>query len=273
MKKSFFRLAFSLTTFLFAVSAMAQDQLTIEGTGDSQTLLRHLAKKFEQLNPKTKIIVPDSIGSSGGIKALHKGKCKMARVARPLKEEEKTADLSYHKFAYSPVVFTANLPEKCIDNLSSDQIVGIFSGTISNWSELGNCKPHKIYVATREFGDSSRSIIEKKVAGFKAIPQMTGKVIYSTPETLQTLEETPYAIGFLPLGSTSSKLQVFAFNGVVPKEPHVQDGVYPLASPFGLAWKGELSDLGSRFLTFLSSSAGMKITRSLGVVPVPACQQ
>ena len=249
---------------------MALEQLVIDGTGDSQPLLRQLGKAFEAANPGTKIIVPESIGSSGGVKSLINGKCDMARIARPLKKKELDAgkDLIYHQFAYSPVVFTANHPEQCIDNLTTDQVVQIFSGAINDWSALGNCRPHKIYVAMRETGDSSRSVIEKNLPGFKEIAEFTGKTVYSTPETVMTLEEHPYTISFLPQGSITSKLLVFNFNGVAPTEAAVKQGDYPLFSPFGLVWRGELSNLGSQFLKYLSSPAAIKIIRELGVIPV-----
>lgn len=269
MRKIIILLVVSFVLNFQAISVFALEQLIIEGTGDSQLLLRQLGERFEQINPDIHIIVPESIGSSGGIKALIKGKSHMARVARPLKKREMaTADnLVYLVFAYSPVVFIANLPTECIDNLTTKQVVGIFSGTVANWSELGACPEHKIYVAMREEGDSSRTIIEKKLPGVKDIVQFTGKVIYSTPEALSILEEHPYTFGYLPYGTVSRKLQVMALDGVPPGEAQVLDGHYPLVSPLGLVWKGRLSDAGKKFLTFLSSDEGKNIMRQMKVVP------
>ncbi len=257
-------------TILIATTAMAKNHLLIEGTGDSQQLLQRLGYAFETRNPDTKIIIPDTIGSSGGVKALINGKCDMARVARPIKEKELALadDLVYREFAFSPVVFAANLPDNCVNSLSSAQIVAIFSGSIGDWSELGNCPPHKIYVAIREAGDSSRTVIEKNIPEFESIPQFAGKTLYSTPETAQIIAATPFSIGFLPQSATNSKMLLFALNGVAPGEETVLNGSYPLTSPFSLVWRGELSDLGARFLAFIFGPEGKEIIRSLGVVPV-----
>ena len=63
-----------LVLLLFvAPLAMAQNRIVIDGTGDSQQLLRILAKAFEQANPGTEVVVPDSVGSSGGVRSLLKG--------------------------------------------------------------------------------------------------------------------------------------------------------------------------------------------------------
>jgi len=272
VKKTLQFVVFALLTLLLVSNALAQNSLMIAGTGDSQQLLRQLAQAFEEANPGTSIHIPDSIGSSGGVKALVYGQADMARVARPLKDKEKAlaADLVYREFALSPVVFAANLPNKCVDRLTSEQVVSIFSGTIRNWSELGDCQSHKVYVAVRESGDSSRGVIEQKVTGFRDIATLAGKIIYSTPETVQTIEEHPFTIGFLPQAIVGPTLATFAFDGVAPSAANVQNGSYPLVSHLGLVWRGEPSPLGDKFLKFIFSPAGKKIIRSMGVVPASA---
>ncbi|MDB4470643.1 substrate-binding domain-containing protein, partial [Deltaproteobacteria bacterium] len=101
MQKKLLRLIFALIVLLVSNNAIAQEQLVIDGTGDSQQLLRQLAQAYEAANPDSKIIVPDSSGSSGGVKALLKGKTDLARIARPLKAKEKAMadDLNYRVFA------------------------------------------------------------------------------------------------------------------------------------------------------------------------------
>ena len=261
---------FALLLFV-APCAMAQKQLMVAGTGDSQAVLRLLAEGFEAANPGTKIIVPDSIGSSGGVKALVKGQADLARIARPLKDKEKKLadDLHQLVFSYSPVVFVANRSDGCVKSISSAQVGAIFSGEINDWSQLG-CGKQKIYVAMREEGDSSRSILKKKISEFKAIQQFTGKELYSTPEALQTLEETPFTIGFLPLGIVTDKLKVLSYNDVAPSESNVKGGAYPLVSPFGIVWRGDLAGLAKQFVDYLFSPAAQKLMRDAGVVPAEA---
>ena len=255
---------------VFASPAAAQDRLLIAGTGDCQQLLRQLARGFEAANPGTRIVVPPSIGSTGGIKSLIRGKCDMARVARPLKESEKAQadDLGYREFAASPVFFTANLPESCIENLTGEQVVGIYSGAINNWSELGGCPDRKIYVTMREEGDSARLVLEKGIPGFRTISRYAGKTIYSTQETLRTIEEYPFTIGYLSEASAEPAVRVLSFNGISPSASNIQGGAYPLTSPFGLVWRVELSELGARFLAFVGGPEGGKIIRAAGIVPV-----
>jgi phosphate transport system substrate-binding protein len=252
-----------------AVSLQAGNQITIAGTGDSQELLGLLAKAYEKENPGKKIVVPNSIGSSGGIKATAKGKCDLGRVARYIKESEKHYNLKYKLFAYTPVVFATNNRYKGIDNLDYRQIIAIYSGQITEWKDIGS-HSGKIYVAGREKGDSSRSILDREITGFKAIKNQVGKIIYNTPETARTIAKYDNTIGYVPLAmSVVHDLKVFKINGYAPSKENVLSGNYKLTVPLGLVWKNELQGLAKDFVRFITSPKGHRIISANGAIPVP----
>jgi len=251
-----------------AAPALAGESLIIPGTGDSQELLQELARAFEASHPGAKIGIPESIGSSGGIKNVIAGNAELARIARPLKESERQAGLEYLLFAYSPIVFAAHLENACLKNLSSAQVVGIFSGTILNWNELGECPDHVIYVANREPGDSSRSAISDYLPAFAAISEPAGETVYSTPETVKILQRYPHTIAYVPLAALAdSAIKVLALDGQAPTVANVQTGSYPLATPLGLTWKGRLPAAARAFVDFLFSPEGQRLIRSKGLIP------
>lgn len=163
----------------------AAEKIVIEGSGDNQKLLRILADAFEKKHPGKIIEIPESIGSSGGIKALANGKCDLARIARPLKNSEQGLGLTSKVFASTPLVFVTGNNEAGIDNLNSEQIVNIFSGKFDSWSRLGG-NDIKFLVLNREKGDSSRRILEENIPGFKEADTMCGEIIHSTPDLIKT---------------------------------------------------------------------------------------
>ena len=173
--------------------------LTVPGTGDSLVVLQRLALEYQRIYPERKIEIPPSIGSTGGIRMLLQGEVELARVARTLRLEEEAQGLKWLEFARSPIVFVGNLPDKCQTNLSSAQVVAVFSGEIDRWSQLGNCPDHKIYLARREAGDSSDNVLQKKIVGLSEIKNKVGKVIYTTQIAFRTIFEHPYTLGYLPL--------------------------------------------------------------------------
>ncbi len=259
------------TILSLSCAALAGETLVIPGTGDSQTLLQTLARAYETGHPGTSIDIPESIGSSGGIKNVLSGKTVLARVARPLKAEEAKAGLAYRCFALSPVVFAAHLSSPCLSDLNSDQVVGIFSGKIGDWGVLGSCPAHTIYVANREPDDSSRSAIESFLPAFKAIGEPAGKTVYSTPETVQILEQYPHTLGYVPLAALNGRvITPLSFNGTTPTQENVQEGRYPLVIPLGLVWKGDLSPLARQFIAYLFSPEGQGVIRKAGLVPAKA---
>lgn len=251
-------------------SVYALERLVIPGTGDSQELLRKAASTFTLANPDITIDLPDSVGSIGGIKRVLSGHAPLARIARPLNTGEMNSGLNYEVFAYTAVIFVANLPVACVNSLSTAEIIAIYSGDTANWDQIGNCPSHKIYVANREEGDSSRLLIEENLSGFKNITQFAGEVIYSTPEALHTIEDYPYTIGYLPLAILkNSPLTQLAINNLQPTSENLATKKYPLAVPLGFAWKNKLSEPYKKFIDFMFSASGQEIIRAYGSVPTP----
>lgn len=251
-----------------AALARAEESITIAGTGDSQDILRQLASQFEAKHPGKTIQVPNSVGSSGGIKMAAEGKCDLGRIARPLKDTEKELGLNAQTFAVSPVAFAANIQKDCVKNLLSQQIVDIYSGRISSWAELGTCEAGKIYVAKREEGDSSRTVVEKNIEHFKDVAGQVGKEIASTPDLVEILSTVPGTIGYAPLASIKDKgLQIFSLDGLTPDEANLKSGAYRMASPFALVWKGELRGLAADFVAYLATAEAKATIQKSGLTP------
>ena len=143
MSTQLFKIALLLfMTTLWATPALSTERLVIPGTGDSQKLLREAAYSFGHDHPDVTIDIPESVGSVGGIKRVLNGHTPLARIARSLDANERASGLSSTVFAYTPVVFVANLPERCVENLSTSELVAIYSGEITSWQQLGNCPNH-----------------------------------------------------------------------------------------------------------------------------------
>lgn len=269
-KKYLFRFLFAggISFLFFSATIASATTITIAGTGDSQHLLRQLAINFQNKYPDTHIIVPNSVGSGGGIKLLLAGRADLARIARPLKPKEQAEGLHSRIFAYSPVVFVANLPTPCVKNISGEQFTDILLGKITNWNQLGDCPDHKIYVANREEGDSSKTILEKQIPSINEIQQPVGRTIYSTPEAYDTLSQYQYSFGYLPKSQIQKNtLTILAFENVSASAENVQNGRYKLAVPLGIVWKNQPTGLTKQFLDYLSSPEAVKLMQKLNSVP------
>ncbi|MDD5254647.1 MAG: substrate-binding domain-containing protein [Candidatus Omnitrophica bacterium] len=261
-----------LTVALFMLSgfgfALAQEKITVEGTGDSQQFLHILAQAFEQKHPGKVVEVPNAIGSAGGIKALIEGKCDLAHIARPLKGSEKQFGLASRTFALSPIVFIVSANVQGIENITLDQVTGIFSGKIASWEELG-ATGGKIYVANRENGDSCRSVLENMFPDLKAaFSSSVGKIIYSTPELIEAVSRHDSVIGYAPMAVTrGAKVRIVAFDGAYPSFENVGKNTYKPVVPLGIAWRNEPLGLAKEFLDFLFSAEAEGMMSENGLIP------
>ncbi|MBE0558330.1 MAG: substrate-binding domain-containing protein, partial [Proteobacteria bacterium] len=103
MKKGFMFFAVLLAANFFPLSAIAEE-IQIVGTGSGAEILANLGKAFTKANPGVTVSVPKSIGSGGAIKAAGTDAAKVGRVARGIKEKEKSYGLTYVPVARLPIV-------------------------------------------------------------------------------------------------------------------------------------------------------------------------
>ena len=240
------------------------ETLVIAGTGDSQKLLRALAPEFERLHAGISVDVPDSIGSKWGIRSLAEGKIELARTARAVKPSEPKGLVEY-RFAISPLVFVAHSSAEGVDNVTSSEIVDIYAGRIGNWSELGGAK-HRLYAVDRENGDSSRSVIEKKISEFRGLVSKA-KVFYSTPDAVSALNDNQFTFGYLPKSEIkNTNLKILKVDGVEPSVENIKTGSYPYSTPFYLVTKGEAKGWPKKFIEFTRSKQGQKIISDFGLI-------
>ena len=248
------------------ISGYDDQKITISGTGDSQLLISNLARVLLRKLKGGEIEVADSIGSSGGIRALTDGRIDLARTARPLSQNEKSMGLSEHVFAYNPIVFVVHPSVTDIDNLNTQEILDIYSGKTKNWAMLGSVD-HKIYAVTREPGDSSLTVIHEKLPGFKDIDTSIAKTMYNTPDTVDALKKHRFTIGFATLSEVkNTNLRVLKLDGIFPSIENIINGKYKLVVPLAIVYKEEPSGLARTFIEFLSSKEGKKIITEFGSV-------
>lgn len=236
---------------------------SLVGTGDGVVVLKALAESYAAANPGRRVEVPASIGSGGGIAGVGSDREIVARVARPLKPNEVASGLFYEPlFDISSVFFVH--PGVPVDNLTSDQIRGIFSGKITNWREVGG-PDMRVRVVRREEADSSVLVFRETLPAFRDLKfTERSKLALTTQEAIYSVTENPGAIGFGPLSDIrETGLKALAIDGVPPSDP-----AYPSAVKIAAVYKPErLTDDVRRFLAFLQSPEAIRIVRSFGARP------
>jgi phosphate transport system substrate-binding protein len=245
-------------------TGLAEQVLTIPGTGASAVMLRALGEAFAKERPGVKVDIPASVGSGGGIKAAGEGKAELGRVARKIKEKEEGFGLTYVPYAKVPVVFVAHSGIK-LRGLTSAQVTDIFSGKATNWKEVGG-PDKRIRVVTRPDGESTIDTLRASLKPWADVKmtQMT-KVTDSEQQTAATLASVDGAIGYTVYDlAIKSGLTVFTLDGVTPT-----DDAYPAQMQFALVHKvDKFAGVAKEFVDFLFTPAAVKIIKAHGADPI-----
>lgn len=191
-------LGLGLSAILLTCAHLAMaEELVIVRSGDGVNVLKSIGEAFHHIHPEANVIVPKSIGSGGGIRAVGTDENIIGRVARPIKDKEKHYGLKLVPYATIPTVFFVN-KSVGITDLTTDQVCDIYSGKITNWKEVGG-KDARIRVVRREDGDSSLRVLEKSFPGFNDISITSrSKTAFSTPENFSIVQSKAGTIGFGP---------------------------------------------------------------------------
>lgn len=246
----------------FPFNASAED-ISIPGTGDGTAVLKSIAASFSK-HTGISVDIPQSIGSSAGIKAAGMGMTPMARVARNIKDEEKHYGLAYMPVFTVPTVFFVHhgVP---VDNLSEQQVLDIYSGKITDWKQVGGGEA-TIAVIRREDDDSCLDNLKKMFPGFKDITLTANAVTApTTPLTVNTIRHKENSIAWGPYDvALANNLKVLKING-----KHPADDDYPYFNTIGLVFKEEnFSGPCRDFLEFVLSPATHEAIHHAGGTPI-----
>jgi len=246
-----------------SVTPAVAEELAIVGTGDGMAMLRQVGAAFSQANSGVTVVIPESIGSGGAIKAVGGGEQKIGRVARTLGEKDKAYNLSYVAIAKLPVVFFTHKATK-LDSLTRQQAADIYAGKVGNWNEVGG-PDAKIRVVRREDGDSSLSTLQAQLAEFKAI-ELTprSKTATSNGENLEVVASAEGAIGFGPYSAAlAEKFNVLKLDG----KSSLEVG-YPVFVTLGIIYKEETkTPTVQKFIDFVKTPAAHAAMKAADAIP------
>ena len=204
-------------------------------------------------------------GSGSGIKAVQEGRCDIGLSSRHLKAEELEAGLSGNILAYDGIAIIVH-PENPIADLSVETIAKIYTGEITNWSEVGG-NDAEIVLIGREAGSGTRD-------GFESITDTEDACKYrqeltSTGDVITTVAQNPGAIGYASVASVKDTVKALKVDGVAHTEETIKDGSYVVQRPFVLVTKSDtpLSDAAFKFFTYITSADANEIISAAGVVP------
>jgi phosphate transport system substrate-binding protein len=221
-------------------------------------------------------------GSGTGIAALINNTVDIANASRKIKEEEiaeaqsKGVEPVEHIIARDAIAVIVN-PENPVNELTLQQISDIYSGKITNWSELGG-EDRPIVKLSRETNSGTHVYFLETVL---RLGSKDDKTLFSTDTLLlpssegiiSEVRDNPNAIGYDGLGYVPDDLKMIAIAKeaggvyVLPSIETVNDKSYAIARDLYMYTNGEPTGVIKDYLDWILSDEAQQIVADLGFVP------
>lgn len=248
------------------VATVEPGTVATDGSTSMEKVIGALGESF-QMKYEGMVFTYNPTGSGSGITAAAEGTCDIGLSSRYLKDEEKELGLQETVLAIDGIAVVVN-PANGVDDLTMQQIADIYTGTITNWSEVGGADA-EIVVIGREAGSGTRDGFES-ITGTKDACVLRQELT-STGDVIATVGSNENAIGYASLASVNDNVTAIKVDGVAPSTETVLDGSYAIQRPFVLVTRTDtpLSASAQAFMDYALSEEANAVIEGAGVV-VPA---
>lgn len=255
-----------------ASSASASDSasalsgsISTNGSTSMEKVIGSLSEAFMADN-KGVTITYDATGSGTGIECAKNKTADVGLASRDLKDSE--TGLKSITVGLDGIAVIVNADSQ-VSDLSLAQVTDIFTGKITNWSEVGGADL-EISCIGRESGSGTRD-------GFESITKTADSCkldqeLTSTGAVITAVSSSKNAIGYASLSSVEGKngVKALTIGGVACSEATVLDGTYAIQRPFNfiISESAQLSPAAQAFVDFATSAKAADLIREAGAVPV-----
>lgn len=245
------------------------ETLTLTGASTIAPLVSELGKKFEQENPGIRIDVQTG-GSARGLADARQGLADIGMVSRALTSEE-AEGMQVFLIGRDGISIILH-QDNPLTQISSSQVVDIYTGEIENWGEVID-RDAPITVVNKSEG---RSTLTRFLDYFDLEAQeiVADVVIGDDQQGIKTVAGNPDAIGYVSIGSAAFSIeqgevpiQLVALDGVEATDDTVADGTFPLLRLLNLVTFGDPTPVARQFIEFAQAEENHEIIRQQHFVP------
>ena len=234
------------------------------GSTSMKNVIAALTEGFAEVEPGVTVSY-DPTGSGAGITGATDKTLDIGLSSRAQKDDEKN-DVDGTVIALDGIAIIVNKDSK-VEDLTVDQLKQMFTGEITNWSEVGG-DDGEIVLVGREAGSGTRD-------GFESIVDVKDACKYAqeltaTGAVISAVEANPLAIGYASLSAVGDTVKAVTVEGVECSEDTVKDGTYKIQRPFVFVTNDSapLSEQAQAFFDFATSTDAADLIRTAGAVPV-----
>ncbi|MEA3224010.1 MAG: phosphate ABC transporter substrate-binding protein, partial [Thermodesulfobacteriota bacterium] len=201
------------------------------------------------------------IGSGGGITQLGEGNIDIGDASRQVKQKEinqyPNVDFYDNVIAHDgvAVIVSKAIYDAGVTVLTSEQVMKIYEGTITNWKEVGG-PDEEINVNERELGSGTRDTFMDALD----IDETDADQAWSSNADVKSaVANADNAIGYVGLGYVSNTTPAIKLDGVSPSETTIKAGTYPISRSLHMYTDGKPTGAVKKFIDFIKSDEGQDI--------------
>lgn len=252
-----------------ATTDMASDisgTITMAGSTSMEKLANAVAESFMIKYPNV-TVTAEFTGSSAGIESVLSGNVNIGNASRALKDSEKESGAVENIVAIDGIAVISDSANEVAD-LTKEQLISIYTGQTTNWSELGGADS-AIVVVGREAGSGTRGAFEE-LLGIEEQCAYANE-LDSTGAVMAKVASTPGAVGYVSLDVIDETVKAFSLEGVEATAENIKAGNYFLSRPFVMATKGEITQQDAavqELFSYLASEEGKEVIKAVGLITV-----
>ncbi len=250
--------------------------LQVNGSTTVTPIVQAWAEEFNRKHSGEVII--QGTGSGDGIAALINGQTEIAMTSRKMRDSEREKIIERHNEDPKEWIIARDAlaivihPDNPVQSLTLEQIKGIFTGEIENWSEVGG-DDAPISVFTRDSSSGTFVFFQNSVLDgqdYLAGAQKTA----SNAALAGAVAQDKTAIGYAGLAFVDESVKTVSVapsESALPVKPTFEaakEGEYPIVRDLNMYTVGEISELARAFLEFGLSEEGQEAVREVGYVPI-----
>lgn len=238
--------------------------ITMAGSTSMEKLANAACEAFMEKYPGT-TVTAEFIGSGAGVEALLAGSADIGNSSRALKDSEKQKGAVENIVAIDGIAVVLD-KENTVTDLTQEQLCDIYTGKITNWSELGG-ENQPIVVVGREAGSGTRGAFEE-ILGIEDACVYSNE-LDNTGAVMAKVASTKGAVGYVSLDVVDDSVIAASLNGVEASPENIAAGNYFLSRPFVMATRGEISEqnpLVQAWFEYLASAEGKELIEAVGLI-------
>jgi phosphate transport system substrate-binding protein len=199
--------------------------------------------------------------------------------AEPSKEQIKLAkqhniELKLISIGKEAFVFFVN-KNNPVSNLTTDDIIGIYSGRITRWNDLGGIN-QTIKVFQRPQNSGSQTILQKIMGDTEIVKPLSEEVVDGMGGIIsKTADYKNYknSIGFSFLFYSTKMvnnglIKLLSINNIYPSKESIQNGTYPYTSNFYAITRQDSTDEVKQLINWIISDEGQLLVEKTGYLPI-----